>query len=306
MSSPADIVPASITPRSWLFIPGDSERKLGKADESGADALILDLEDSVAGPNKVAARGIVRRFLDARPPGHRAGALWVRVNPLDEGGIDDLAAVAGGAPDGIVLPKIDGPADVRRLSHGLDTLEARDGVSAGAIRILPVATETAAAPFGLAGFATERLPRLAGLTWGAEDLATAVGASSNVDASGAWDLTFRLVRSMTLLAAKAAGVQAVETLYVNFRDQDGLLASSRSAAREGFTGRIAIHPLQVAVINQAFTPSDADIAQARRVLDAFAAQGNAGTVGLDGKMLDVPHLRQAHAVLARAGITAPA
>ena len=291
-------------PRSWLFIPGDSERKLGKADEVGADALILDLEDSVALPNKVAARDTVRAFLDARPPGQRTSQLWVRVNPLDEGGVGDLAAVTGGAPDGIMLPKIDGPADVRRLSHGLDTLEARDGLPVGATRILPVATETAAAPFGLAAFATERLPRLAGLTWGAEDLATAIGASSNVDPSGVWDLTFRIVRSMTLLAAKAAGVQAVETLYVDFRDRDGLLASSRGAAREGFTGRIAIHPAQVAAINEAFTPSDADIAQARRVLDAFAAQANAGTVGLDGKMLDVPHLRQAQAILARAGTTA--
>lgn len=285
-------------PRSWLFIPGDSDRKLAKADESGADALILDLEDSVAGPNKPAARERVRGFLDARPPGSRRSALWVRVNPLDEGALNDLAAVIGGAPDGIMLPKIEGPADVLRLSHGLDTLEVRDEVPAGQVRILPVATETAAAPFGLGGFATAGLPRLAGLTWGAEDLSTALGASTNLDASGQWALTFRVVRSLTLMAAKAAGVQAIDTLYVDFRDDDGLRASSRAAAREGFTGRIAIHPAQVGPINEAFAPSEADLAHARRVLDAFA-QGSTGTVALDGKMLDIPHLKQARAVLAR-------
>ena len=289
-----------MTLRSWLFIPGDSDRKLGKADESGADALILDLEDSVAEPNKADAREKVRSFLDARPPGNRRTALWVRVNPLDAGALKDLAIIVGGAPDGVMLPKIDGPADVRRLSYCLDALEVREGVAAGAIGILPVATETAAAPFGLAGFATERLARLTGLTWGAEDLSTALGASTNVNASGKWELTFRMVRSMTLLAARAAAVQAIETLYVDFRDQVGLLASSRAAAREGFTGRIAIHPAQVAAINEAFTPSEADIGHARRVLEAFAAQGDTGTVGLDGKMLDVPHLRQAKAIMERA------
>lgn len=289
-----------MTPRSWLFIPGDSDRKLGKADDAGADALILDLEDSVAPSGKAAAREKVRGFLDARPPGRRRSALWVRINPLDDAALLDLAAVAGGSPDGIMLPKIDGPADVLRLSHGLDTLEAREGIVAGHIRILPVATETAAAPFGLGGFATAGLSRLVGLTWGAEDLSAALGASTNQDATGAWELTFRLVRSLTLLAAKAAGVQAIETLYVDFRDDAGLRTSSQAAAREGFTGRIAIHPAQVAGINAAFSPSEADLAHARRVLDAFAAQGGAGTVGLDGKMLDIPHLRQAQAVLARA------
>ncbi len=297
MSDPAPRpVPA---PRSWLFIPGDSDRKLAKADEAGSDALILDLEDSVAPASKPVGREKVRAFLDARPPGSRTSALWVRVNPLDEGALLDLAAVVGGAPDGIMLPKIDGPADVRRLGHGLDTLEAREGIPPGQIRIMPVATETATAPFALGDFAAAALARLSGLTWGAEDLATALGASTNVDASGQWALTFRLVRSLTLLAAKAAGVQAVETLFVDFRDTDGLRASCRAAAQEGFTGRIAIHPAQVAAINEAFAPSEADVAHARRVLDAFAAQGNAGTVGLDGKMLDIPHLKQSQAVLAR-------
>ncbi len=288
-----------MTPRSWLFIPGDSDRKLAKADGSGADALILDLEDAVAAPSKAAAREKVRAFLDARPPARRTAALWVRVNPLDDAALLDLAAVVGGAPDGIMLPKIDGPRDVLRLSHGLDTLEAREGLPAGSIRILPVATETAAAPFGLAGFADRRLARLAGLTWGAEDLATALGAATNLAPSGEWALTFRMVRSMTLLAAKAAGVEAIETLYVDFRDEPGLLVSSQEAAREGFTGRLAIHPNQVAAINQAFLPSTEDVAHARRVLEAFAAVGDAGTVSLDGRMLDVPHLRQARAMLDR-------
>lgn len=286
-------------PRSWLFIPADSDKKLGKADATGADALIFDLEDSVSPPDKPAARRNARAVLDARPPGTRRAQLWVRVNALDDGALVDLAAVVGGAPDGIVLPKTAGPADVQRLGHCLDALEAREGMAPGCTRILPVATETAAAPFGLGGFAHVSLPRLAGLTWGAEDLSAALGASTNLDDSGGWALTFRLARSLTLLAAKAAGVQAIETLHADFRDTDGLRTSSLAAAREGFTGRLAIHPAQVGPINGAFAPSEADAAHARRVVDAFAARGDAGTVGLDGKMLDIPHLRRARAVLAR-------
>lgn len=289
----------SADPRSWLFIPGDSDKKLGKADGTGADALILDLEDSVAPASKPAARERVRAFLDARPPGTRGPALWVRVNPLDEGAMADLAAVIGGAPDGIVLPKIDGPADVRRLGHCLDALEAREALAPGRTRILPVATETAAAPFRLGEFAGAMLPRLSGLTWGAEDLSAALGASTNRDASGEWAHTYRMARSLVLLAAKAAGVQAIDTLHADFRDGDGLRASSLSAAREGFTGRLAIHPAQVGPINEAFAPSEEDAAHARRVVAAFAAQEGAGVVGLDGKMLDIPHLKQARAVLAR-------
>jgi citrate lyase subunit beta/citryl-CoA lyase len=242
---------------------------------------------------------MVRAFLDARPPGERRAALWVRVNPLAVGAMEDLAAIAGGAPDGIMLPKIDGPDCVRRLGHGLDALEAREGLAPGSIRILPVATETAVAPFNLGRFATAGLSRLAGLTWGAEDLSTALGASTNLDGSGQWALTFRLVRSLTLMAAKAAGVQAIETLYVDFRDPRGLRASCRAAAQEGFTGRIAIHPAQVGPINDGFMPGDAEVAHARRVIEAFATQGDAGTIGLDGRMLDIPHLKQARALLAR-------
>ncbi len=290
--------------RSWLFIPGDSEKKLGKADASAADVLILDLEDSVAAPAKAAARVLVRSFLDARP-GPRSSQLWVRINPLDSGlALDDLVAVVPGRPDGVMIPKADGPADVERLSHYLDALEAQHGVGAGAIRILPVATETAAAPFQLGDYAKAALPRLAGLTWGAEDLATALGASTNLDETARWALTFRMVRSLTLLGARAAGVQPIDTLYVDFRDEEGLRTSCQAARSEGFTGRIAIHPAQVAVINAAFRPSVNEIEFARRVVAAFEANPSTGTVSLDGRMLDIPHLKQARQVLAQGEPTA--
>ncbi len=294
-----------MTLRSFLFIPGDSDRKLAKADDSGADALILDLEDAVAPSNKALARDKVASFLSERPRAGRGGQLWVRINPLDTPlALPDLAAVVRGAPDGLMLPKADGPADVVRLSHYLDALEAASGVAPGSIRILPVATETAIAPFRLGDYAGATLPRLAGLTWGAEDLAAAVGASTNLAPDGQWALTYRLVRSLTLLAAHASGVQAIETLFVDYGDDAGLEASCRAARAEGFSGRIAIHPAQVATINAAFTPSDDEIAFARRVVATFAEAGDAGTVGLDGRMLDIPHLKQARQVLAQAGSSA--
>ena len=186
-----------------------------------------------------------------------------------------------------------------RLGHYLDVMERREGLAPGSIRILPVATETARAPFGLADFTGAAFPRLYGLTWGAEDLSTALGATTNRDETGAFAYTYRLVRSLCLLAAKAAATEPVETLYADFRDDDGLIASCVAAAREGFTGRIAIHPNQVAGINRSFSPSEADVAHAQRVVAAFAAQPDVGTVGLDGKMLDIPHLKQAQRVLER-------
>ena len=285
-----------MTLRSLLFVPGDSEKKLAKGLESGADALILDLEDAVAPARKPAARAMVRDYLAA----HRDGAgpqLWVRINPLDAGGLDDLAAIVRAAPAGLVVPKVDGPLDLVRLGHMLDALERRDGV-ATPLGLIAVATETAKAPFRLAHYADHALPRLVGLTWGAEDLSAALGAATNLGADGAWALTYRMVRSACLLAAKASGVQAIETLYVDFRDEAGLRAASAAAMREGFTGRIAIHPGQVAAINEAFLPAPEDVAHARRVVAAFEAAPDAGTVGLDGKMLDIPHLRQARHVLA--------
>lgn len=284
-----------MTTRSFLFVPGDSERKLERGAGSGADALILDLEDSVAPARKAAARRMVAAYLVTGAGPQR----WVRINALDEGGVLDLATIVRPGLAGVMLPKIDGPKDVLRLGHMLDVLEHREGMVPGATRILPVATETARAPFGLGAFADTPLPRLAGLTWGAEDLATALGASTNRDATGEYAFTFRMVRSLCLLAARAAGVEPIETIFPDYRDIDGLSISSGAAAQEGFTGRLAIHPAQVAAINQAFTPSEADVAHARRVLAAFAAAPDVGAVGMDGMMLDIPHKKQAQRVLAR-------
>ncbi|MCC6787349.1 MAG: CoA ester lyase [Hyphomonadaceae bacterium] len=282
--------------RSWLFVPGDSEKKIAKGFASAADAIILDLEDAVAPDRKIGARALVADTL--KQARRKAQQIWVRVNSGLESCLGDLAAIASGRPDGIVLPKVDGPADVLRVGHYLDALEAREGLTHGAIGILPVATETPRAPFALGDFADANLSRLVGLTWGAEDLGAALGASGNRDDDGAWSFTFRWVRSATLLAAKAAGVQAVETLHADFRDAEGLMRTSRQAAREGFTGRIAIHPDQVAVINAAFRPSAEEVAFATRVVAAFAAEPGAGTIAIEGKMLDIPHLTQAKNILA--------
>lgn len=287
--------------RSLLFIPGDSEKKLGKADGTGADALILDLEDAVAPANKPRARELVPAFLRDRPRDRRSSRIWVRINPLDSGmALEDLVAVVAGAPDGLMLPKADGPADVLKLSYYLDALEAEAGVPIGSTKILPVATETAAAPFRLGDYAEARLDRLLGLTWGAEDLSAAIGASTNLDPAGGWALTYRTVRTLTLLAAHAARVQAVDTLFVDFRDEDGLREASRASRAEGFTGRIAIHPAQVTAINESYMPSAEEIEHANRVIAAFDAEPGAGTVGLDGRMIDIPHLKQAQGVIAQA------
>lgn len=285
--------------RSYLFIPGDSEKKLAKGDESGADAVIIDLEDSVAPERKPAARGLAGEYLRARGPGERKSTLWIRINPLGgEAALSDLAAIIEAGPDGIVLPKAAGPEDVYTLSCYLDALEARAELAPGAIRILPIATETAAAPFSLGDYGEADLPRLAGLTWGAEDLAAALGASGNRDADGEWAFTYKMVRSLTLMAAHAAGVAAVETLHADFRDEAGLRAASSAARAEGFTGRLAIHPAQVGVINECFTPTGEEIDFARRVVEAFEANPDAGVIGLDGMMLDIPHLAQARRILA--------
>lgn len=288
--------------RSFLFIPGDSEKKFSKADGAGADALILDLEDSVAPARKAIAREMIPAFLKDRPKGKRTSELWVRVNPLDtEFTLADLAAIMAGAPDGLMLPKVNGPDCVRIVSLYLNAFETAHGLALGSTKILPVATETAKAPFELGAYAGAKLDRLYGLTWGAEDLSSAVKASTNLDpATGQWAFTYRMVRSLTLLGAHAAGVEAVDTLYVDFKDPEGLRASCRAARAEGFSGRVAIHPAQVDIINECFAPSPEEIAFAERVIAAFAASPESGTVGLDGKMLDIPHLKQAQGVLAQA------
>ena len=287
--------------RSLLFIPGDSEKKIAKAPECGADAVIFDLEDAVAPDNKPVARELVTKTLRETSRESRPMQYWVRVNPLDTGlAQDDLDAVMAGVPDGIVQPKTDGPACVRKLSDMLDEAERRHGLEPGSTGIIPVATETAKAPFHLGDFADAGLDRLMGLTWGAEDLATAVGATGNRLPNGEWHFTFQMARSLSLLAAHASGVQAIDTLHADFRDEEGLRAASLQARAEGFSGRLAIHPAQVAPINEAFTPSADELDHARRVIAAFDAQPGAGTVGLDGKMLDIPHRKQAERQIALA------
>lgn len=288
-----------MTPRSWLFAPGDSEKKLGKAADAGADALILDIEDSVAPERKSEARRMVGSYLSERPADARKTQLYVRINPLEDAALDDLAAVMPGAPDGIMIPKTNDAGDVVRLGHHLDAFEAAFGLPPGSTRIIPVATETAIAALKLVTFAETPLARLSAMTWGAEDLSTAVGAGTNLDATGQWALVYRMARANLLLAAKAAGVDAIETLYVDFRDDVGLKASCAAAAAEGFSGRIAIHPAQVAGINESFAPSPEAVAHARRIVAAFEANPGAGTVGLDGKMIDIPHLKQARQLIAR-------
>ena len=291
--------------RSMLFIPGDSEKKLGKVDACGADAVILDLEDSVSSPNKPRARELVAAFIAARPKASRKVQLWVRINPLDTDlALGDLAAVMAAAPDGIMQPKANGAADVVQLSHYLDAFEAQAGLVPGSTAIVPLVTETARAPFALGEYATTPLPRLAGLSWGAEDLSAALGASTNQAPGGGFAFTYQMVRAQTLLAAHAAGVPAIDTLHADFRDDAGLISSSREARAEGWSGRLAIHPAQVGPINTGFLPSADDVALAAQVVAAFEADPGLGTIGIDGRMFDIPHLKAARRTLALAASAA--
>ena len=288
---------AAMIPRSWLFIPGDAPAKIAKAAGSGADAVIFDLEDSVALSRKNEARKLVAIAL-GHSERENFPALWVRINPLASGlALDDLAAVIPAAPAGIVLPKPDSAADVSKLSHYLDAFEAAAGISIGSTKILPISTETPASLFGLASYGIAG-PRLAGLTWGAEDLPAAIGARSGRTEDGLLTDLCRMARSLCLVAAANAGVPAIDTVYPEFRDLAGLRMSATAARREGFVGMMAIHPSQVAVINEVMTPSDEEIAFARRVVALFAADPAAGVFALDGKMLDQPHLKQARRILA--------
>ena len=287
--------------RSWLFVPGDSERKFAKARENPADALILDLEDSVAKDRQQLARDTVRGWLRAHRDRSRQ-QLWVRINPLDtELALPDLAAVMPGAPDGICLPKPYSAADVNRLANYLSALEAREGLAQGSTKILCVATETAASLLTFHTYLDGVTDRLVAMTWGGEDLAAALGASDNRDpATGGYDDPYLMAKSLCLATARAIGAQPVGVLWVDFRDPAGLEADCARDRRAGFVGKIAIHPDQSAVINRAFTPSADEIAHARRVVDVFERNPGLGTVGLDGKMLDMPHLKQARNVLALA------
>ncbi len=293
------IAGASSLIRSLLFVPGDSERKMAKAEGVPADVLIFDLEDAVAPERKAMARGLVREFLAA----HRADRhhqMWVRINPVDhaEAGAD-LSAVMPLRPDGIVLPKTRSPDDVEVVGRRLGTYEAEHEIDVGSTRILPVATETPQAVFRLGEY-VRCGQRLAGLTWGAEDLAAAIGATANREADGSWTPPYQMVRNLCLFAAHAAGVEAIDTLWANFRDAEGLEKSCAEARRDGFSGKLAIHPDQVEIINRSFTPSPKEIERARRVVAVFEANPDAGTVALDGSMLDLPHLHQARRILARA------
>ena len=285
--------------RSLLFVPGDSEKKLAKAEDISADALILDLEDSVAPENKVIARGLVCEYLAAHA-GERTRQIWVRINPIDQAEAGaDLGAVIRGRPDGIVQPKTRSPDDVILLGQRIGSYEMEHDFPIGFTRILPLATETPEALFAMGDY-VRCDKRLAGLTWGAEDLSAAVGALDNKDPDGNWTQPYQLARSLCLFAAHAAGVEAIDTIYANFRDSEGLRRSCDEARRDGFGGKLAIHPDQVDVINEAFTPSADEIARARRIVALFDANPGVGTLALEGAMLDIPHLKQARRILATA------
>ena len=283
--------------RSWLFVPADSERKLAKASTSPADVLILDLEDAVADARKPVARGMAASWITAQA-GSGSARLFVRINPLDSpSALHDLAGVVLPGLAGIMLPKMRGAADLLRLSHMLDVLEARAGLAAGAVRIIPVATETPEAMLQMGSMAGCALPRLAAITWGAEDLSAAVDAVANRDEDGTYAPLYQWAGALCLCTAAAAGVPAIDTLHVDFRDDAGLRAACRASRRRGYRGRIAIHPDQVAAINEAYSPSAAELAHARRIVDAFATQPDAGALSLDGLMIDKPHLTQARRTL---------
>jgi len=279
--------------RSFLFVPADSPKKLANASACGADALILDLEDSVTPEARPAARKNVSDFLAENVDAD----VWVRINPLDTSdALDDLRAVFPGAPKGIVLPKPESARDAGKLGKLLDVLEHESGVDQGHTSILPIATERPAALFQLHEYAGAT-SRLAGLTWGAEDLSTALGASACKDATGDWLSPYQLARSLCLLAAAAAEVPAIDTVYTDFKNRHGLGHYAADARRDGFAGMLAIHPDQVDVINDAFMPTDEEIERARRIDQLFADNPESGVLSLDGEMIDQPHRVQAKRIL---------
>ena len=285
--------------RSWLFVPGDSERKQAKALASGADALILDLEDSVAPAQLPAARKQVQEFLQT---GASRQQLWVRVNAPASGQLDeDMRAVIGGRPHGLVLPKISAPAEIMEIDRTLTAAEAGKGVASGSTQLLVIATETPQSLFTLNTFAAGST-RVVALTWGHEDLAAALGTRDKFEADGSLAFTFQLARSMCLLAAAASGVAAIDGVQAQFRDLKGTRSEAQRAYRDGFTGKLAIHPDQVPLINAAFTPSQDEIEDAQRIVAAFEAVPGSGVISLDGRMLDRPHLVQAQRILALARV----
>jgi citrate lyase subunit beta/citryl-CoA lyase len=282
--------------RSLLFVPADSERKLARAGGADADAVILDLEDSVPPDRKTAARGLAREYLQ----NHSGQPVWVRVNDLVSGELlRDLAALTAVRPEGIVLPKIRGPEDVATVAHYLEALEFTNAVDRP-IPILALVTETPIAVLRMGDLASAALPRLMGIGWGAEDLSAALGAGNPRLPSGAWRYTYEHARSQCLLAAHALGIEAIDSVFVDYRDAAGLADACAASRADGFTGRFAIHPDQVPIINQAFTASDAEFELAQRIIAAFSS--GAGVVSLDGKMFDIPHLKAARRLVSsRAG-----
>jgi citrate lyase subunit beta/citryl-CoA lyase len=283
--------------RSMLFVPGDRPERFPKAAASGADAVILDLEDAVTPERRPFARIEVARWLES---GERRMPTWVRINPVATGdALMDLAAVLGGRPDGVVLPKARHGDDVRHADHWLEALEVQYGLSRGSTGLLPLITESAGALLNASTFAS--MPaRVTGLTWGAEDLAADVGAATNRTEDGEYELTFALARSFCLLAAAAAGVPALDTIDTEFRDAAAMQRRARASRRRGFAGKLAIHPAQIAPIHDAFAPTGDEITWAEGVVAAFAAAQGAGAVAFEGAMLDKPHLRQAERILAAA------
>jgi len=277
--------------RSFLFVPADSERKLLKAGDAGADALILDLEDAVAAEARPDARAMAHEYIDGKEN------VWVRINPIDtDDAVADLDAIVPAAPTGIVLPKPRSAAAAVELDERLSRLESENDIEVGSTRILPLCTEHPEALFTLNSYigATDRL---AGLSWGAEDLSAAVGASSNRDDDGNWLPTYEMARSFCLLAAAAAEVAAIDTVFTDFKDNDGLRRYVSNARRDGFSGMLAIHPSQIASINAAFVPSAEELQHASRIVELFKENPGAGTIGMDGKMIDRPHLVQASRLL---------
>jgi citrate lyase subunit beta/citryl-CoA lyase len=287
----------SVQARSWLFAPGDSERKMEKATASPADIVLLDIEDAVAEAEKPKARAMIAAFIAANPQNrHR---LWVRINPIQgPHGLADLAAIMPVAPGGIMLPKPRGRADAQLVGHYLTALEASAGIAIGSTKIIALVTETPESMLAIGSYAG--VPRLAAMTWGAEDLATALGAIDNRGEDGGYDFTNLMARSLCLVGAGAAGVPAIETIQGDFKDEAGLRKRTALVRRAGYRGMLAIHPAQVDVINEAFTPSATELAAAQEIVDLFAANPGAGTIGHKGAMLDRPHLARAQAVLAMA------
>ena len=286
--------------RSYLFVPGDSEKKLAKGLTSSADVLLIDLEDSVAEANKENARHMAADFVANSRNIENRPRLCVRINALDTGlAEEDLAVIIAARPEGIMLPKSQSGHCVTRLDVMMAAQEALAGVPEGEIDIMIVATETAASVFNLGSYANAS-PRLAAMTWGAEDLSADLGAETNKDETGRLTSPYRLVRDLCLMGAVSAGTQPVDSIYPNFRDLEGLRAEATAARRDGFTGKMAIHPAQIDVINEVFTPDAEAIDRAQRIVTAFAEAGDAGVVGLDGEMLDRPHLRRAEITLERA------